>query len=277
MWRIWWAPNNASRWQMGFNLAFKELNMFYLVIYWTQKVHNDFIFLCSIVLPPVGHSWNHQYHCCQLKRQSGPPSLHYYCAVVLHSCIVLPPVGHSSNHQYHCCQLTRQAEPPSLHYYCAVMLHFCTVLPPVGHSSNHQYHCCQLTRQAEPPSLHYYCAVVLHSCIVLPPVGHSSNHKYHCCQRTRQSSCVSNFYRTFKVFVWLSLVLRFYSGFALNVLLFGDCLPHTGNYDAWFVFVRCWWLHFVLCACGRSVFRKHSEIDVCCVRYFRCNCLLCMY
>jgi len=23
--RIWWAPNNASRWQMGFNLAFKVL------------------------------------------------------------------------------------------------------------------------------------------------------------------------------------------------------------------------------------------------------------
>jgi len=20
-WRIWWAPNNASKWQMGFNLA----------------------------------------------------------------------------------------------------------------------------------------------------------------------------------------------------------------------------------------------------------------
>ena len=38
--------------------------------------------------------------------QAGPPSLHYYCAVVLHSCIVLPPVGHSSSHQYHCCQLT---------------------------------------------------------------------------------------------------------------------------------------------------------------------------
>ena len=30
--------------------------------------------------------------------QAGPPSLHYYCAVVLHSWIVLPPVGHSSNH-----------------------------------------------------------------------------------------------------------------------------------------------------------------------------------
>ena len=31
--------------------------------------------------------------------QTGPSSLHYYCAVVLHSCIVLPPVGNSSNHQ----------------------------------------------------------------------------------------------------------------------------------------------------------------------------------
>jgi hypothetical protein len=25
MWRIWWAPNNASKWQMGFNSAFKGL------------------------------------------------------------------------------------------------------------------------------------------------------------------------------------------------------------------------------------------------------------
>jgi hypothetical protein len=24
-WRIWWAPNNASRWRMGFNLVFKGL------------------------------------------------------------------------------------------------------------------------------------------------------------------------------------------------------------------------------------------------------------
>ena len=39
--------------------------------------------------------------------QVGPPSLHYYCAVVLHSCIILPPVDNSSNHEYHCCQFTR--------------------------------------------------------------------------------------------------------------------------------------------------------------------------
>ena len=24
-WKIWWAPNNASKWQMGFNLAFTGL------------------------------------------------------------------------------------------------------------------------------------------------------------------------------------------------------------------------------------------------------------
>ena len=41
--------------------------------------------------------------------QAGPPTSHYYCAVVLHSCIVLSPVGYSSNHQYHCCQLTRKS------------------------------------------------------------------------------------------------------------------------------------------------------------------------
>ena len=25
MWKIWWAPNNASKWQMGFNSAFEGL------------------------------------------------------------------------------------------------------------------------------------------------------------------------------------------------------------------------------------------------------------
>jgi len=39
----------------------KTSNMFYLVIYWKQKVHYDLIFLCSIVLPPIGHSSNHEW------------------------------------------------------------------------------------------------------------------------------------------------------------------------------------------------------------------------
>jgi len=44
----------------------QTLNMFYPVIYWTLMVDNDFIFLCNIILPPVGHSSNHQYRCCRL-------------------------------------------------------------------------------------------------------------------------------------------------------------------------------------------------------------------
>ena len=68
--------------------------------------------------------------------------------------------------------------------------------------------CCML--QEGPPYLHYYCTVVLHSCILLTPVGHSSNHECHCCQLTRQWSCVWNFYRAFKVFIWLSLVYEYF-------------------------------------------------------------------
>jgi hypothetical protein len=60
--------------------------------------------------------------------------------------------------------------------------------------------------QAGLPYLHYYFAVVLHSCITLPPVGHSSYHEYHYCQITRQTSCVLDFYCTFKLFIWISLV-----------------------------------------------------------------------
>jgi len=36
MWRIWWAPNNASKWQVGFNSAFKGLS--------TILIHNKQIY-----------------------------------------------------------------------------------------------------------------------------------------------------------------------------------------------------------------------------------------
>jgi hypothetical protein len=36
MWRIGWAPNNASKWQMGFNLVFKGLNNIY--VFPTQSI-----------------------------------------------------------------------------------------------------------------------------------------------------------------------------------------------------------------------------------------------
>jgi hypothetical protein len=34
IWRIWWAPNNASRWQMGFNLVFKGLSGWKFIVLW---------------------------------------------------------------------------------------------------------------------------------------------------------------------------------------------------------------------------------------------------
>ena len=33
-WRIWWAPNNANRWQMGFNSAFKGLSWLWFFHPW---------------------------------------------------------------------------------------------------------------------------------------------------------------------------------------------------------------------------------------------------
>ena len=40
-WRIWWAPNNASRWQMGFNSAFKGLMCYHALL----------VKLCSAMWP----------------------------------------------------------------------------------------------------------------------------------------------------------------------------------------------------------------------------------
>jgi len=49
-WRIWWAPNNASRWQMGFNSAFKGLNANSL---------QQGVFLCGATQPQS--YWKEQY------------------------------------------------------------------------------------------------------------------------------------------------------------------------------------------------------------------------
>ena len=41
-WRIWWAPNNASKWLMGFNLAFKGLSssLYSYLCTWRLDRHN---------------------------------------------------------------------------------------------------------------------------------------------------------------------------------------------------------------------------------------------
>jgi len=52
-WRIWWAPNNASRWKMGFNSAFKGLNPMWVVVQlcdnWRKKTPTccHLLFYCT--------------------------------------------------------------------------------------------------------------------------------------------------------------------------------------------------------------------------------------
>jgi hypothetical protein len=70
--------------------------------------------------------------------QAEPPSLHYYCAVVLHSCIVLPSVGHSLNHEYYCCQLTWQSSDVS-NFYLTFKVSIClsfVFLPRINYCLN---------------------------------------------------------------------------------------------------------------------------------------------
>jgi len=55
MWRIWWAPNNASKWQMGCNLAFKRLPSICTSTGWRKK--NACFLIClrflSLGLPQI--------------------------------------------------------------------------------------------------------------------------------------------------------------------------------------------------------------------------------
>jgi len=45
MWRIWGASKNASRWQMGFNLAFKGLSMAFTVPIFMQLTVTQYMFV----------------------------------------------------------------------------------------------------------------------------------------------------------------------------------------------------------------------------------------
>jgi hypothetical protein len=69
MWRIRWAPNNASRWQIGFNLAFKGLNWTVFLAYfhilrtesvgtWLLRCGCVSVCICSLSLFEMFH-WLH--------------------------------------------------------------------------------------------------------------------------------------------------------------------------------------------------------------------------
>jgi hypothetical protein len=47
-WKIWRAPNNASKWQMGFNSAFKGLNVFPY-----HRVQHTFYTYCPLVFSVI--------------------------------------------------------------------------------------------------------------------------------------------------------------------------------------------------------------------------------
>ena len=45
MWRIWWASNNSSRWQIGFNSAFKGLKQVAVVVYICLSLWSCLLFI----------------------------------------------------------------------------------------------------------------------------------------------------------------------------------------------------------------------------------------
>jgi len=42
-WRKWWTPNNATKWQMGFNSAFKVLTIIVITYYMSLRVQNNVV------------------------------------------------------------------------------------------------------------------------------------------------------------------------------------------------------------------------------------------
>jgi len=87
MWRVWWAPNNASKWQMGFYSAFKGLTELCLTVYYLYIIilHNTMgMSHLKPVLEIVWHtlvqftasSWlchHHHHHHHHIFHGVGPP------------------------------------------------------------------------------------------------------------------------------------------------------------------------------------------------------------
>jgi hypothetical protein len=48
-WRIWWAPNNASSWQVWFNSSFKGLILNYIHITASENLGMRFVYLRGMV------------------------------------------------------------------------------------------------------------------------------------------------------------------------------------------------------------------------------------
>ena len=64
-WWIWWAPNNANKWQMGFNLAFKELIPSCMQIWFSSTVSKYLRFVTFFKLLSEFLSWIYCTFCSQ--------------------------------------------------------------------------------------------------------------------------------------------------------------------------------------------------------------------
>ena len=208
------------------NENLKKVNIFYFVIYWTQKLNNDFIFLCSL------HCLSHNVPALRKrmntsrKKNSLAESATTLAPGRGESVTELMPFMNFLVHSYTFCS-DRHASPYWTFLHRRISMGFIPLLLKKRMTDAVLLWC---MLQGGPPSLHYYCAVVLNSCIVLPPVGHSSNHEYHCCQLTRQSTSVSIFYRTLKIFIWLSFVKKFYTLLFTYVFVFTAETQHETHY-----------------------------------------------
>jgi hypothetical protein len=47
-WRIWWAPNNTSKWQMGFNSAFKGLKNYLIQEIFSERQEGPLTSSCTV-------------------------------------------------------------------------------------------------------------------------------------------------------------------------------------------------------------------------------------
>ena len=77
-WRIWWAPNNASKWQMGFNSAFKGLKILLdltLSEGWDSSV--GIATRYKLEGPGIESPWGGEIFSTCPHRPWGPPSLLY--------------------------------------------------------------------------------------------------------------------------------------------------------------------------------------------------------
>ena len=78
MWRIWWYPNNASKWQMGFNLTFKGLTAFPFHRPQWSKVNSEG------VLWPWGSWTRASWYNYENNQQDALYRLIYYFTLALH-------------------------------------------------------------------------------------------------------------------------------------------------------------------------------------------------